>query len=250
VSQPIGQPQGQTPQQQPGPTQPPSPPPQQEPGLLNQDPAPVSPPQPAPDAGVGGDQLAALQQQFASELDRRINQVVSTLRREMAPQPDPQVAPPPAPQPAAPVAPAQVGQSGPSPLDLQEARSVYRDFVGDQVTFLGPQEREFAQALASAEIASRIAAGERPESAGREAAGKVAGTVRELRDMYEKATVEALRKRGQLLQAAGGAPGAQPVPGQPQPGAGQGWSAGQERARQMYANRLPQTQPTESPVRS
>jgi hypothetical protein len=187
-----------------------------------------------------------MQAQFASELDRRINQVVSTLRREMS---VPQQHQPPAPAQPVPAEPARPAAQvpvlvGPSPLDLQEARSVYREFVADQVTFLGPQEREFAQSLASAEIMARLGSGDRPEVAGRDVAGRVAATVKSLRDMYEKATVEALRKRGQLQQTPGTAPGAQPIPGQPLPGAGQGWADGEVRARQMYANRLPQAQPS------
>jgi hypothetical protein len=269
TQQPAQQPQGQAPQQQPGQQPPQGQQPQQpQQGFLNQDallpqqqdpngqqpqgtPPGQQVPQNAPDVQAI---ITQAMQQMTSEIDRRINGVVGTLRREFAPAGQPQQQYPgqqpyqqpyqgqPQGQPPAP----QQGQpqpvfTGPSNADLSEARGTYRDFIGDQVTqFLGPQEREFAQDLANALITERLGTGGRADEVGKDVAKAVGDRVKQLRDMYESKTTEALRRRGMLKDDG---QGGMPLPGgQQQAGATNGYAAAQQRARDMHKNRLPQPQ--------
>lgn len=88
--------------------------------------------------------------------------------------------------------------------DVRGARSAFRDYVGDEVSFIGPEERRFATALGSALIAQRALNGFDDEDVvGAEVAAEVAKQVKSLRSFYETRTKTALRKRGLLAEKSG-----------------------------------------------
>lgn len=128
--------------------------------------------------------------------------------------------------------------AGPSEADVREARLVYREYVGDEIKFLGTVEREHASTVAQALLRERIGRGDDPDRAGREVAREVASTVKALRQHYEQQTVAALKRRG-LLPDDGRGPGQQPVPGTAAPGAQSGFAAGQAKAAALFAERMP-----------
>jgi hypothetical protein len=149
-------------------------------------------------------ELGELRGSFQSEVDRRVNQVVSTLRGEMArlgSQQPPSAAQPP--QPAAvpsPVGPPQQVSNA----DLREARMVYREYVNESLQFLGPQERALAQDLSQAQLLSAVQSGMDPDTAGRHVASQVTSRITEARGMYEQSVLNALRRSGQLTEGGGG----------------------------------------------
>jgi hypothetical protein len=157
--------------------------------------------------------LAGLEQRVTSQLDNRINGVVSTLRREFGgqqPQPQqfqqqPVAGQPPQQQqwqqPAQPVQPQQ--PAGPAPADVREARSVFRDAIGTGFTFVDPVERELAAALALPHLTEHLGNGADPDTAGARAATAVADQLRKLRGVYERATVTVLTNQGRLTPAPG-----------------------------------------------
>lgn len=134
--------------------------------------------------------------------------------------------------------------SGPTTQDLREARSLYREFVTDQITFLGAEEREHALSMANGIISTRLARGEDPETAGRVAAEEVAKSIKGLRDLYEGRTIGALRQKGLLKEdvAPGVVPGRQPLPGPAsgQTSAGSNWQAGASKSQELFPGRFPQ----------
>lgn len=133
----------------------------------------------------------------------------------------------------------QAAPAGPTAADLREARLVYREYVQDEVQFLGTVEREHASTLAGALIQERLQRGDDHETAGREAAKTVASTVKNLRQHYEQQTIAALQRRG-LLPKDGRGPGQQPVPGPQAPGDQSSFAAGATKAATMFADRMPQ----------
>jgi hypothetical protein len=141
-------------------------------------------------------QLTDMQSQFQSEVDRRVNQVVSTLRSEMARA---QQAPPPQ-QQGAPPPQQQVSGGQSTSADLREARMVYREFVNESVKFLGPEERALAADLSAAQLQQAVTGGMDPDTAGRHVAAEVSKRIKDARGMYETSVVNALRRTGQLQE--------------------------------------------------
>lgn len=80
----------------------------------------------------------------------------------------------------------------------REARLSFKEYLdGEDITFLGNEERTFAADLGKALIESRREIDD-AEIVGREVAKVVAEQVRGLRKFYEKATKNALKRRGLL----------------------------------------------------
>jgi hypothetical protein len=201
--------------------------------------------QPAPQGTFTQEQVQQMLAQAAaaaqSETDRRVNQVVGTLRSEFAQTlqaagvaPQGQVGQPqPQGQPAG-------SQSAPSASNLQEGRSAYREFVNDEVKFLGPAERELAQSISGVLLAERIGQGESPERAGRAVARDVATQIKAIRSMYESQVLGALAARGVQLPAVGGQQPLQPGQASQQlAGQASGFATGAAKAQEMYRNRQP-----------
>lgn len=84
--------------------------------------------------------------------------------------------------------------------DVREARSTYREYIADEVKFLGPAERDHALALANEHISTALTRGEDPVRAGREAARATAKSIKSLRSLYENRTVKALRSKGLIVE--------------------------------------------------
>lgn len=84
--------------------------------------------------------------------------------------------------------------------DVREARSTYREYIADEVKFLGPAERDHALALANEHISTALTRGEDPVRAGREAARVTAKSIKSLRSLYESRTVKALRSKGLIVE--------------------------------------------------
>lgn len=203
------------------------------------------------------EQLAALPTQFQSELDRRIDQAVSTLDRRYGGQGQQQQG-----QQQQQDGGQQQGQqqggggqrdgqgrfvqqpTGPDPADVREARSVFREAIGDAVRFVDPAERQVATLIGQGLIGQRLAAGADPDTAGTAAAGEVAEQIKTLRGKYEAATLNTLRAQGRLVEA----PGTQqridgmPLPAGPtgQPNMVGAYQAGQQIAAQVLPNRVRQ----------
>ena len=133
----------------------------------------------------------------------------------------------------------QQTSGGVDPADLREARSSYREFVGDHIQFLGAEEREHALTLAGHLLTGRLTRGESADEAGRQVARDVATQIKGLRSVYEERTVSALRRKGLLKEPAGG-PGQQPPNGGQAPGGASQFQNGASKARDMYASRTPQ----------
>ena len=131
-------------------------------------------------------------------------------------------------------------QAGPNASDSREARMVYREFVGGEIKFLGNEERDFAQTLATGLLRERLERGDDPEAAGRAVASEVAKQMKSLRGHYEKKVLSALRRQGKI-PADGRGPG-QPLQGGSAPGDASGFQKGQSRAQTMFAGRMPQQQ--------
>lgn len=156
-------------------------------------------------------QLAAMPSQFQSELDRRINQAVSTLDRRYGGQGQQQA---PGGQQQDQDQGQQSGQrdgqgrfvqhpAGPDPHDLREARTVCRDALNDGIKFLDPVERQLAMSIAQPELEQRLADGASVDAAGAAAAAEALGQIRKLRGTYERATLSALEAQGRLVRAPG-----------------------------------------------
>lgn len=130
----------------------------------------------------------------------------------------------------------QAGSPAVSPGDLREARLVYREYVTDQIRFVGDEERAFAADLATSMIPGLLEKGLDIEDAGRQVAQEVAARVKKTRTFYQQQTIKALQQRGALPEDY--RPG-QPPKGPAQTTGSQNWKSGEDRARQMYADRLP-----------
>lgn len=128
---------------------------------------------------------------------------------------------------------------GPSREDVREARSTYREFVSDEVKFLGNEEREFARSLAESQINRGLGRGDDPEDVGRDVAESVASDIKRMRSFYESRTVAALRRKGALPKKTGSQQQPQQSGGGSQVGvSGSGWQKGQSKAKEMFADRL------------
>jgi hypothetical protein len=119
---------------------------------------------------------------------------------------------------------------------LREARAAYRDVIGEQMRFIGPDEREAARKVAEGLIATRLGTVEDPYDLGEQVAREVAEMMTGLREFYKQKTVGALRRKGVLPEQQG-----QPSRGAPKTSASS-WKAGEERARQLRPERFAQQQ--------
>jgi hypothetical protein len=152
--------------------------------------------------------LAAQAQTFQAEIDRRVNQIVNGGRRQQqggngqqqgqqqgnGQQQEPQA---PAFDPAA----LQAEQ------DRRDARSAFREYVGDAVKFIGPDERALAHALGQQALqgVSQIVD---PDIVGKQVADAVAQQIDKVRTLYRDQTIAVLRARGQYVEQRQGEPGA------------------------------------------
>lgn len=87
--------------------------------------------------------------------------------------------------------------------DVRAARAAAREYLTDEVKFRGAEERAFAMDLVSTLVAGRAGDIEDEDVVGREIASEVASRVTALRQMYERQTVRALKKKGALVERPG-----------------------------------------------
>jgi hypothetical protein len=125
--------------------------------------------------------------------------------------------------------------------DVREARAVYRDEVRDVIRFVSDDERALAGDIASGLLRERLREGDDPDEAGEAVAREVADRVKGLRRTYQQATIRRLQSMGHLprefdvrKQPARGQSGGTAT-------AGSQWAKGEERAKQMFGDRLPQS---------
>lgn len=199
--------------------------------------------------------IQGLEQRMTAEIDRRINGVAQTLRREIPgggqqqgnggqgqPQQQWGGGGNGGQQPPQQGQPQQQEQQRPvfTSADLQEARSTYRDFIGDEVQFLGAAERDLAATIAIGLIQTGLIDGQRPDQLGRDVAAKVAEQVKAARGLYETKTIEGLRVQGLLKDGVQPQQQGQPLPGgQNGPGAQSGFAAGAAKAAALFPGRQP-----------
>jgi hypothetical protein len=112
----------------------------------------------------------------------------------------------------------------------RDARSSFKDILGDEVKFLGNAEREAAMTVGSALIAQAVAGGEDDEEKiGADTAKVVKSQLETLRKFYEERTLAGLKRKGLLVET----PGQRPQGGtQPQMDAA--FAAGRDRAASMF----------------
>lgn len=173
--------------------------------------------------------VKALEGKFDSIADRRVNAILKEVRSGKKP---------PAKAPAKDDDDSAAAPAGPAAGDVREARLAYREYVGDEIKFLGTVEREHAMMLAQGLLLGRLSDGDDPETAGREVAKAVAASTKDLRKHYEKLTVAALKRNGRLVEDGSG-PGRQPTNGGRKPGAVSGWKAGESTAQRLLGDRMP-----------
>lgn len=130
--------------------------------------------------------------------------------------------------------------TGPSRGDVRDARSSYREYVADEIEFIGNVERDTARTMADSAIQALLARGEDPDDVGRTVASEVAKQIRSLREFYEGRMVSELRRKGLLPTNSGSQQ--QVAPGTSQAGqSGSSMAAGEARAKALLADRF-QTQ--------
>ena len=167
------------------------------------------------DSGVDVDSIVAaieqrLGERFDAVADRRVNAILKELRKQ---------------QPEKKEEPVQTQQT----VDVRAARLTFKEYLGDEVSFIGAEERKFAMDLGSALIGAKAASFDDEELLGREVADEVASKVKELRSYYEKRTLDALRRRGALKQQEG-----QPPKGPSSVGGSSEFAKGAALAEQMF----------------
>lgn len=171
--------------------------------------------------GVDVDKIVAsieerLSERFDAVADRRVNAILKEIRKQTKPADQPQ-------QEQAPPKPAE-----PS-VDVRAARLTFKEYLTDEVTFIGAEERKFAMDLGAALIGSRAADSDDEETLGRDVAGQVATQVKAMRRYYEGRTMDALRRRGALKPTEG-----QPPNGPTTVGGQSEWAKGQALAAEMF----------------
>jgi len=151
-----------------------------------------------------------LGERFDAVADRRVNAILKELRkREKAEQ-----------------AP-KTEQA--EKVDARAARMTFKEYLTDEVQFIGVEERKFAMDLGSALIGSRVSVSDDEETLGREVADEVATQMKAMRQYYEARTVDALRRRGALKPAEG-----QPSKTPATVGGQSEWAKGAALAESMY----------------
>lgn len=201
------------------------------------------------EGGSGDDQVKqivdAVTGRFTSEIDRRINGLITTLDRKYGTQGG---------SGGQQGGNQNGGQSGDGgnggggqsaaagggvvAADLREGRSEYRDAMSD-FKFLGNEEREHALRLAQTVIRDRLEAGDDPVTAGQAAARTVTDEVKGLRTLYETKTIAALKRTGVINEDALPGPGKQQTQGSKIPGQESSFKKGQEAAQRLVGHRMP-----------
>ncbi len=168
------------------------------------------------DSGVDVDGIVAqieqrLADRFDAVADRRVNAILKELRKQQPKKEEP--------------VPTATEQS----VDVRAARLTFKEYVSDEVQFIGAEERKFAMDFGAALIGAKAAVSDDEEVLGREVADEVAAKVREMRSYYEKRTLDALRRRGALKQQEG-----QPPKGPSSVGGSSEFAKGAALAEQMF----------------
>jgi hypothetical protein len=92
-------------------------------------------------------------------------------------------------------------ETGSSTGLLRGGRLAFKEYLTDEVKFLGAEEREMAIDLGNREVAALAASGiEDEDRIGREAAKTVADRVKKTRKFYEDRTIRALKRKGRLIE--------------------------------------------------
>lgn len=172
-----------------------------------------------------------------SALDRRINVVLREIRKQGGEKQEPRK--PGGQQQRRRDEPQQQTPTGPSAADVRDARVAYREYVADEITFLGNEERQYAQSVAVGLLRNALAEGVDPDDAGADVAKKVADQVKELRSFYTKRVVSKLRKDGRI--AGSGTPTQRSRSTSAKPGKASQYQAGQAMAEKLYADRMKKT---------
>jgi hypothetical protein len=126
--------------------------------------------------------------------------------------------------------------------DVREARAVYRDEVRDVIRFVSDDERALAGDIASGLLRERLREGDEPDEAGEAVAREVADRVKGLRRTYQSATIRRLQSLGHLPKDFDVRK--QPARGQSggSASATSSWAKGEARAKEMFGDRLPQSE--------
>lgn len=132
--------------------------------------------------------LDALETRIADRFDSIADKRVNALLKEIRKQGDKQV---------------ETVASGGSGNDVRAMKLAAREYLTDEIRFLGADERSFAMDLVNSLCVSKPNVGADEETAGREIASEVAARVKAVRKMYETSTVAALKKKGALSDRAG-----------------------------------------------
>jgi hypothetical protein len=172
---------------------------------------------------------AAMQAQFTSEIDRRINQLAQRQRQQQpGQQPDGQ---------------GQQQQAAAVDVnDLRYARTVFRETLGDTIR-LSPEEREFVNGVVGGVVRDSLQRTGDPDQAGAEAASTIAGNVKKLRAAHQREILRQLDARGALdmtkVRGQENTPGQarQQPAGRGQASDAQQWAAGASRAQDIAARR-------------
>ena len=154
-----------------------------------------------------------LGERFDAVADRRVNAILKEVRKR---NPKSEAEKP---------VPAAVD----SGVDVRAARLTFKEYLSDDVQFIGSEERKFAMDLGAALIGARARDADDEEQLGREVADEVAGQVKGLRQYYEARTLDALRRRGALKSQGG-----QPPKGPGSVGGQSEWAKGAALAEEMY----------------
>lgn len=125
--------------------------------------------------------------------------------------------------------------------DIREARYAFKDAFGDTgVKFTSTEERDAANKLGRALVESAVRGGADPDDAGLDAAKQVATVFQNARKAAESSVMARLEKQGvdvKALQRSSGK-GQQPGRGPRQTSTGSAVRAGEDRARQLFPNRV------------
>jgi hypothetical protein len=126
--------------------------------------------------------------------------------------------------------------------DVREARAVYREEVRDVIRFVSDDERALAGDIASGLLRERLREGDEPDEAGEAVAREVADRVKGLRRTYQSATIRRLQSLGHLPKDFDVRK--QPARGQSggSASATSSWAKGEARAKEMFGDRLPQSE--------
>lgn len=132
-----------------------------------------------------------LADRFDAVADRRVNALLKEIRKTGKKGDDDGDEPP---------------ESPVSETLVRAARLVGREYLTDEIKFLGSEERQFAVELMGQTIVGMAREGGDEEQIGRDAAKQTVDQLKKLRKFYERATVKALRAKGALVKPQGQPP--------------------------------------------